>query len=82
MLKPMPALRSDAAARRFVASADLSQDELSGFKPVHFEVEPKSAALNLRLPASLLAAVKTKAKAKGIPYTRYVRTLLENDIAR
>jgi len=26
--------------------------------------------------------VKLKAKAKGIPYTRYVRMLLENDVAR
>jgi predicted DNA binding CopG/RHH family protein len=29
----------------------------------------------------LLAAVKAKAKSKGIPYTRYVRMLLESDVA-
>jgi predicted DNA binding CopG/RHH family protein len=79
--KPMPSLHSDAAAERFVATADLSQYDLSGFKPMHFEIEPKSAALNMRLPVSLLEAVKTKAKAKGIPYTRYVRMLLETDVA-
>lgn len=79
--KPMPSLHSDAAAERFVATADLSQYDLSGFKPMHFEIEPKSAALNMRLPVSLLDAVKTKAKAKGIPYTRYVRMLLETDVA-
>jgi predicted DNA binding CopG/RHH family protein len=49
---------------------------------MHFEIEPKSAALNMRLPASLLDAVKAKAKAKGIPYTRYVRALLEEDVSR
>jgi len=79
--KPMPSLHSDAAAERFVTTADLSQYDLSGFRPMHFEIEPKSAALNMRLPVSLLEAVKTKAKAKGIPYTRYVRLLLETDVA-
>lgn len=79
--KPMPSLRSDADAERFVSAADLSQYDLSGFKPMRFEVEPKSAALNMRLPASLLEAVKGKAKAQGIPYTRYVRTLLEAAVA-
>ncbi len=80
-LKPMPSLRSDAAAERFVATADLSQYDLSGFKPLRFEIEPKSAALNMRLPAPLLDAVKVKAKSKGIPYTRYVRMLIEGDVA-
>lgn len=79
--KPMPSLGSDAAAEQFVATADLSDYDLSGFRPMHFEIEPKSAALNMRLPVSLLDAVKARAKAKGIPYTRYVRMLLETDIA-
>jgi predicted DNA binding CopG/RHH family protein len=79
---PEPSLRSDAAAEQFVASADLSQYDLSGFKPMRFEFEPKSAALTMRLPAPLLDALKAKAKAKGIPYTRYVRLLLESDVAR
>ena len=79
--KPMPSLGSDEAAEEFVSSADLIQYDLSGFKPMHFEIEPKSASLNMRLPASLLDAVKSKAKARGIPYTRYVRMLLESDIA-
>ena len=80
--KPMPPLRSDAEAERFVETADLSEYDLSGFKPMRFEIEPKAAALNMRLPASLLDAVKAKAKARGIPYTRYIRMLLETDVAR
>ncbi|MBU2828112.1 CopG family antitoxin [Acidithiobacillus ferriphilus] len=43
--KPMPSLRSDADAEHFVDSADLSQYDLSGFQPMSFEFEPKSAAL-------------------------------------
>jgi predicted DNA binding CopG/RHH family protein len=81
-LKPMPPLRSEDAAEAFVASANLSEYDLSGFSPMRFEIEPKSAALNMRLPASLLAALKAKAKASGVPYTRYVRMLLETDVAQ
>ena len=80
--KPMPPLVSDADAERFVETADLSTYDLSGFKPMHFEFEAKTAALNMRLPQSLLEALKAKAKAKGIPYSRYVRLLLESDVAR
>lgn len=79
---PIPSFKSDAEAEQFVETADLSTYDLSGFKPMHFEFEPKTAALNMRLPKNLLDALKTKAKAKGIPYSRYVRLLLESDVAR
>jgi predicted DNA binding CopG/RHH family protein len=80
--KIMPSLRSDREAEDFVAQADLSEYDLSGFRPVHFEIEPKSAALNMRLSEALLDAIKSKAAARGVPYTRYVRMLLEQDVAR
>ena len=80
--KPMPSLQSDAEAEKFVATADLSKFDLSGFKPMRFEIEPKSAALHLRLPESLLVELKNRAKDKGVPYTRYVRMLLESDLAK
>ena len=38
----IPALASDEAAERFVAEADLSQYDLSGFRPSAFEFEPKA----------------------------------------
>jgi len=78
---PMPSLRSDEAAERFTAEADLTGYDLSGFKPMRFEISRKEAALNMRIPSALLEAVKAKAAAKGIPYARYVRSLLEADIA-
>ena len=81
-LKTMPSLGSDEEAGRFVESADLSGYDLSGFTPMKFEFEPKTSALNMRLPRNLLAAVKMKAKAEGIPYTRYIRLVLEQAIAR
>jgi predicted DNA binding CopG/RHH family protein len=38
--------------------------------------------LNFRLPPRLLNAVKVKARSRGIPYTRYIRLLMEQDVAR
>lgn len=80
--KKLPRLATDAAAGQFVAEADLADYDLSEFKPMRFEIAPKAAALNMRLPTALLDAVKAKASAKGVPYTRYVRMLLEADVAR
>nr|WP_272941239.1 CopG family antitoxin [Acidithiobacillus ferrivorans] len=34
------------------------------------------------MPAPLLEALKRKAQAQGVPYTRYVRRLLEKDVAQ
>lgn len=81
-LKPMPTIGSDVDAQQFVDNVDLSTYDLSGFKSMRFEFEPKAASLNMRLPQNLMDALKLKAKAKGIPYTRYVRLLLESDVAR
>lgn len=78
-MKKVPQFESDQAAEAFLEQ-DLSDLDFSQFKPMHFELEPKSASLNMRLPAALLDAVKARAKARGIPYTRYVRMVLETDV--
>ena len=44
----MPPLRSDAAAADFVETVDLSEYDLSGFKPMRFEIEAKVPSLNIR----------------------------------
>ena len=49
---------------------------------MRFEFAPKSAELHLRLPEALLQGLKDRAQAKGVPYKRYVRMLLENDLAK
>lgn len=82
MKKRIPTFRNDEEAERFVDTADLSEYDLSGARAVHFEFEPKSAQVNMRLPKALLDAVKARAKARGIPYTRFIRETLERAIAR
>jgi predicted DNA binding CopG/RHH family protein len=77
----MPSIASDAAEEHFVETEDLTKYDLSGFKPMRFEFEPKTSALNKRLPQNQLDALKAKAQKKGIPYTRYVRLLLENVVS-
>ena len=81
-LKPIPVFETDADAERFVDEADLTEYDLSGFKPMRFEFEKKDAQVNMRVPEALLEAVKTKARQRVIPFTRYIRLLMEQDIAR
>jgi predicted DNA binding CopG/RHH family protein len=82
MKKKIPVFKSDEEAERFVEVADLSEYDLSDFKPVRFEFEKKAAQLNMRVPKPLLDAVKHRAKARGIPYTRYIRELMERDVSK
>jgi len=81
MKRKIPAFKTDAAAERFVEKADLSKYDLSGLRPARFEFEKKTAQLNMRLPKPLLEAVKRRAQKRGIPYTRLVREIIEQEIA-
>ena len=81
MTKTIPAFRTDQEAQDFVDSADLSDYDLSGGRPVQFEFEAKSAHINMRVPKPLLDAVKERAKLRGIPYTRFIRQLIEREIS-
>lgn len=81
-LKPFPRFGTDEEAERFVETADLSEYDFSGFRPMRFEFEPKSAQLNMRVPRSLLEALKERARHRGIPYTRLIRELMEREVSR
>ena len=80
-MKRVPTLKTDTEAEAFLEQ-DLSDLDFGQFKPMRFEIAPKDAALNMRIPTALLNAIKAKSRAKGIPYTRYVRMLLETDVER
>ena len=78
-MKKVPEFKTDAEAETFLEQ-DLSGLDLSQFKPLRFEFDRKAAQLNMRVPIALLEAVKGRAKARGIPYTRYIRELIERDV--
>jgi predicted DNA binding CopG/RHH family protein len=82
MKKKIPIFESDEEAERFVETADLSEYNLSHFRPVRFEFEAKAAQVNMRMPKPLLDAVKERAELRGIPYTRFIREVLEREISR
>ena len=81
MKKKIPTFKSDAEAQRFVDKADLSKYDLSGLRPVQFEFEKKDEQINMRIPRHLLLALKDRAKERGIPYTRFIREVLEKSLS-
>ena len=78
--RKVPELKTDAAAAAFLEQ-DLSDLDFAQFRPTRFEFERKTAQLNMRLPAGLLDAVKQRAAARGMPYTRFVREAVEAALA-
>ena len=80
MEKKIPEFKTDKEAEDFVDSADLTEYDLSGFKPEKFEFLPKDARLNMLLPPALLKALREKAEAAGMPYQRFIRAALEQAV--
>jgi len=79
-LKSFPRLETDEDAERFVAEADLSEYDFSEFRPMSFEFAPKSVQVNLRMSTGLLERIKERAAARGIPYQRFIREVLERAV--
>ncbi len=76
--KQFPLFTTDTEAERFVDKADLSEYDFSQFKPMRFEFEKKTKQINLRMPESLVDALKARAKQRNIPYQRLIREAIEN----
>jgi predicted DNA binding CopG/RHH family protein len=79
--KPWPSMPTDEAAENFVAEADLSEFDWSLAEPVTHEFAQKSARVNMRMPESQLAEIKTEAEKRGIKYQRFMRELLDRGMA-
>jgi predicted DNA binding CopG/RHH family protein len=78
--KKVPRLKTDRQADAFLAR-NLSDLDFSQFKAARFEFDKKDDQINMRVPKPLLKAVKARAKARGIPYTRFIRETLERAMA-
>ena len=72
----VPVMTTDEEAEAFLEQ-DLSDLDFSQFKKVNWELLAKDARVNMRLPGPLMAALKARAAARGIPYQRLIRELLE-----
>ena len=79
-LKEFPFFHSDEEAEHFVATADLTEYDFGDFVPVKFEFAKKSSRINMRISTGLLNRIKFIAREKGIPYTRYIREILESRV--
>lgn len=82
MKKRIPDFVSDAEAEVFVEKADLAEYDFADFRAFSFEFEPKSKSVTMRLPETLLEAVKARAAEQGVPYQRLIRQTLEREVAR
>ena len=78
--KTLPRYASDKEAEDFVDTADLSEYDLSGFKPTTFEFDSKDKSIHLRLSEALLQAVKIHAAQEGLSYQRFIRRALEQAV--
>jgi predicted DNA binding CopG/RHH family protein len=82
MKKKLPVFKTDEQAARFLEKNEPSDFiNAESMLPVRFEFERKSKSLTMRLPASLLDAVKARAARQGIPYQRLIRQALERVVA-
>jgi predicted DNA binding CopG/RHH family protein len=69
-------MTTDEEAEAFL-DQDLSDLDFSQFVPTRFEFEAKDATVTMRLSQRLLQTIKAQAEARGMPYQRYIRQVLE-----
>ena len=74
--KFVPIMTTDEEAEAFLEQ-DLSDLDPAQFVPFDWERHLKTARVNMRLPQSLLDALKAKAAERGIPYQRLIREAIE-----
>jgi predicted DNA binding CopG/RHH family protein len=77
----VPVMTTDAEAEAFLAQ-DLSALDLTQFRPLTWEANPKTARINMRLPQPLMDALKARAAQRGIPYQRLIREALERAVLK
>ena len=81
MKKQFPTFKPDDEAEHFVETADLTQYDFSGFRRTSFEFEPKIESVTMRLPESLLDAVRARAEKQGMPDQKRIPIAIERLVA-
>ena len=76
MSQPVPKMTTDEEAEAFL-DQELSALDYTRFRPLDWERQPKTARINMRVPAPLLDAITARAEERGIPYQRLIREEIE-----
>jgi predicted DNA binding CopG/RHH family protein len=79
--KPLPILRTDEEAEHFVATADLSEYDLSGFVPMKFVFRDGDIDVKLGMKISLFNSLKIAAIEENMTYEQLMRSYLEKGLA-
>ncbi len=83
-LKPVPEFPSEAEERTFWETHDTAEyvDWSKARLGVFPNLKPSTETISLRLPASLLAELKTLANERDVPYQSLLKVFLAERIAR
>lgn len=81
-LKPIPRFKTEAEERAFWATHDTADYiDWSKAKPVVFpNLRPSTETISLRLPAPLLADLKTLANERDVPYQSLLKVFLAEQV--
>ncbi|MEX6508185.1 CopG family antitoxin [Jiella sp. M17.18] len=79
-LKPMPHFATDEEAERFVDEADLSEYDLSGFKPVKMNRRGDNSTYSISMPSELLYKIDDRARERNISIDDYILDLVRKDL--
>ena len=82
--KVIPKFKDEDAEREFWATHDLT-DYLNQFNPIELdlsELKPSTKSVTIRLPESLLAALKKLANKKDVPYQSLMKIFLAERIKK
>ncbi|MBP0617992.1 CopG family antitoxin [Jiella mangrovi] len=79
-LKQIPHFATDEEAERFVDEADLSEYDLSGFKPMQISRRGDDSLYSIRMPSQLLYRVDDRAREKNVSIDEYIMDLVRKDL--
>jgi predicted DNA binding CopG/RHH family protein len=78
----LPKFKTEEEERRFWSTHDMT-DYIEYFQPVEFDLsrlKPSTHSITVRLPASLIASLKTLANKKDVPYQSLMKIYLAEKV--
>jgi predicted DNA binding CopG/RHH family protein len=80
--KPVPEFADEAAERTFWEKADSTEyfDWSKAKRAIFPNLKPSTATISLRLPEHLLAAIKSAANSRDVPYQSLIKVWLQERV--